>query len=86
MITNAHEFTAMSSTNGRVTPFNTGKVQIGLLYQPPPPEMTSSEELVQAALMGWSSIHRPVPLWPVPLWPVTLGSVIVGILIIFVAG
>ena len=65
----------------RVTPYNTGKVQIGLLYQPPPPEMTSSEELVQAALMGWSSIHRPVPLWPV-----TLGSLIVGILIILTVG
>ena len=81
MITNAHEFTAMSSTNGRVTPYNTGKVQIGLLYQLPPPEMTQSEELVQAALMGWSSIHRPVPLWPV-----TLGSIIVGILIILTVG
>ncbi len=81
MITNAHEFTAMSSTNGRATPYNTGKVQIGLLYQPKAPEMTSSEELVQAALMGWSSIHRPVPLWPV-----TIGSVIVGILIILTVG
>ena len=81
MITNAHEFTAMSSTNGRVTPYNTGKVQIGLLYQPKAPEMTSSEELVQAALMGWSSIHRPVPLWPV-----TLGSLIVGFLIILTVG
>jgi hypothetical protein len=81
MITKAHEFTSVSGTNGSVTPFNTGKVQIGLLYQPKPPEMTSSEELVQAALMGWSSIHRPVPLWPV-----TLGSVIVGILIILTVG
>ena len=81
MITNAHEFISVSSTNGRVTPFNTGKVQIGLLYQPPPPEMTSSEELVQAALMGWSSIHRPVPLWPV-----TICSVVMGFLIIFVVG
>jgi len=81
MITNAHEVTSVSSTNGRVTPFNTGKVQIGLLYQPKPPEMTSSEELVQAALMGWSSIHRPVPLWPV-----TIGSLIVGFLIILTVG
>ena len=81
MITNAHECISVSRTNGRVTPFNTGKVQIGLLYQPRPPVMTDSEELVQAALMGWSSIHRPVPLWPV-----TLGSVIVGILIILTVG
>ena len=81
MITNAHDFISVSSTNGRVTPFNTGKVQIGLLYQPKPPEMTSSEELVQAALMGWSSIHRPVPLWPV-----TICSLVIGFLIIFVVG
>ena len=81
MITNAHEFISANHVDGRLTPFNTGKVQIGLLYQPKAPEMTSSEELVQAALMGWSSIHRPVPLWPV-----TLGSVIVGILIILTVG
>jgi len=81
MITNANECISVSSANGRVTPFNTGKVQIGLLYQPKPPEMTSSEEFVQAALMGWSSIHRPVPLWPV-----TIGSLIVGILIILTVG
>ena len=81
MITNAHECISIDHTNGRVTPFNTGKVQIGLLYQPKAPAMTDSEELVQAALMGWSSIHRPVPLWPV-----TLGSLIVGILIILTVG
>jgi hypothetical protein len=81
MITNAHECISIDRTNGRVTPFNTGKVQIGLLYQLPPPEMTSSEELVQAALMGWSSIHRPVPLWPV-----TICSVIIGFLIILTVG
>ena len=81
MITNAHECISIDHTNGRVTPFNTGKVQIGLMYQRPPPEMTSSEELIQAALMGWSSIHRPVPLWPV-----TICSLIIGFLIIFVVG
>ena len=81
MITNAHEFISVNRINGRLTPYNTGKVQIGLLYQLPPPVMTDSEELVQAALMGWSSIHRPVPLWPV-----TLGSLIVGFLIIFTVG
>ena len=81
MITNAHEFISVDRINQRLTPYNTGKVQIGLLYQPKPAEMTQSEELVQAALMGWSSIHRPVPLWPV-----TLGSVIVGILIILTVG
>ena len=81
MITNANEFISANHVDGRLTPFNTGKVQIGLLYQPKPPEMTCSEELVQAALMGWSSIHRPVPLWPV-----TIGSLIVGFLIILTVG
>jgi hypothetical protein len=81
MITNAHDFISVDRINQRLTPYNTGKVQIGLLYQPKPAEMTQSEELVQAALMGWSSIHRPVPLWPV-----TIGSVIVGILIILTVG
>ena len=81
MITNAHEFISVDRKNQRLTPYNTGKVQIGLLYQPKPPEMTQSEELVQAALMGWSSIHRPVPLWPV-----TLGSLIVAFLIILTVG
>jgi uncharacterized membrane protein (UPF0182 family) len=81
MITNANDFISVDRINQRLTPYNTGKVQIGLLYQLPPPEMTQSEELIQAALMGWSSIHRPVPLWPV-----TLGSVIVGILIILTVG
>ena len=81
MITNAHECISIDHTNGRVTPFNTGKVQIGLLYQPKAPEMTSSEELVQAALMGWSSIHRPVPLWPL-----TICSLVIGFLIILTVG
>jgi hypothetical protein len=81
MITNAHDFISVDRINQRLTPYNTGKVQIGLLYQSKPPEMTSSEELVQAALMGWSSVHRPMPLWPV-----TLGSVIVGLLIILTVG
>ena len=81
MITHAHEFISANHVDGRLTPFNTGKVQIGLLYQPKPPAMTDSEELIQAALMGWESIHRPVPLWPV-----TLGSLIVGFLIILTVG
>ena len=81
MITNANEFISANHVDGRLTPFNTGKVQIGLLYQPKAPEMTSSEELVQAALMGWSSIHRPVPLWPV-----TICSVVIGFLIILTVG
>lgn len=81
MITNATDFIAVDRKDQRLTPFNTGKVQIGLLYQPRPPEMTSSEELVQAALLGTTSIHKPAPMWPL-----ILGSVIVASLLIFLVG
>ena len=81
MITNAHDFIPVSREDQRLMPFNTGKVQIGLLYQPKPPEMTSSEELVQAALLGTTSIHKPAPMWPV-----ILGSAILASLLIFIVG
>jgi hypothetical protein len=81
MITNANECISVSRINGRLTPFNTGKVQIGLLYQPKPPEMTDSEEIIQAAMLGWGSIHNEPPLWPV-----VLGSVILSILLIYFVG
>ena len=81
MITNADNYVPVNKSNERLTPFNTGKVQIGLLYQPRPPELTSSEELVQAALLGTSSMHKPAPLWPV-----VLGSAIVAGLLIFLVG
>ena len=81
MITNADNYVPVNKSNERLTPFNTGKVQIGLLYQPSPPELTSSEELVQAALLGTTSMHRPAPMWPV-----VLGSAIVASLLIFLVG
>lgn len=81
MITNAHDFIPVDRRDQRLTPFNTGKVQIGLLYQPRPAEMTSSEELVQAALLGSPSIHKPAPTWPL-----ILGSAIVAGLLIFLVG
>ena len=81
MITNAHDFIPVTRIDNRLTPFNTGKVQIGLLYQPKPPEMTSSEELIQAALLGKPSIHKPAPVWPV-----VLGSAIVVCLLMFFVG
>jgi hypothetical protein len=52
-----------------------------LLYQPPPPEMTSSEEIIQAALLGTGSIHQPPAAWPV-----ILGSTILAILLITLMG
>ena len=81
MITNANDFISVDRINQRLTPFNTGKVQIGLLYQPPPPEMTDSEELIQAALLGTGSIHNEPPLWPV-----ILGSCLLAILLITLMG
>lgn len=81
MITNAQSFISVDRIDGRLTPFNTGRVQIGLLYQPLPPAMTSSEEIIQAALMGWESIHRPAPVWPL-----VLGSCIVSFLLLFIVG
>jgi len=81
MSTNANDFISVNRINQRLTPFNTGKVQIGLLYQPPPPEMTSSEEIIQAALLGTGSIHRSPAAWPV-----ILGSTILAILLITLMG
>ena len=81
MITNANEFISANHVDGRLTPFNTGKVQIGLLYQPAPPEMTRSEEIIQAALLGIPSMYRPAPVWPV-----VLGSAILAILLMYSMG
>lgn len=81
MITNAHDFVSVNRIDQRLTPFNTGKVQIGLLYQPKPPEMTASEELIQAALLGKPSIYaRP------SAWPLILGSMLVAFLLITLVG
>ena len=81
MIINADNYVPVRRTNQCLTPFNTGKVQIGLLYQPPPPEMTSSEELIQSVLLGTGSIHREPPVWPV-----ILGSALLAILLITLMG
>jgi hypothetical protein len=81
MITNADDFIPVHRVDKRLTPFNTGKVQIGLLYQPRPPEMTSSEEVIQAALLGVPSMYRPAPAWPV-----VLGSALVAVLLMFCVG
>jgi hypothetical protein len=81
MITNADHYVPVKRTNQCLTPFNTGKVQIGLLYQPKPPVMTDSEEIIQAALLGTGSIHQPAPAWPV-----ILGSCLLAILLIYFVG
>ena len=81
MITNADNYVPVNRVDQRLTPFNTGKVQIGLLYQPKPPELTASEELVQAALLGSPSMHKSAPVWPV-----VLGSALVSCLLMFCVG
>ena len=81
MITNADNYIPVNRVDQRLTPFNTGKVQIGLLYQPKPPELTSSEELIQAALLGGPSMHKSAPVWPV-----VLGSALVSCLLMFCVG
>ena len=81
MITNANDFIPVNRIDQRLTPFNTGKVQIGLLYQPKPPEMTSSEELIQAALLGKPTMYRQPSMWPL-----VLGSAILAFLLIFLVG
>ena len=81
MITNADNYVPVNRVDQRLTPFNTGKVQIGLLYQPKPPELTSSEELIQAALLGSPSMHKSAPVWPV-----VLGSALVSCLLMFCVG
>lgn len=77
MITNADDYVVVHRVDKRLTPFNTGKVQIGLLYQPKPAEMTTSEEIIQAALLGVPSKYRPAPVWPV-----VLGSALVACLLL----
>lgn len=36
----------------QTTPYNTGKVKIGLMHRPRLPSMTRDEERIQAALLG----------------------------------
>ena len=36
------------------TPYDTGKVKIGLLYTPPPPTPTPEDEWIQDVLLGGS--------------------------------
>jgi len=36
----------------KYTPYDTGKVKIGLLYTPPPPPTTPEETWVQSVLLG----------------------------------
>ena len=53
-----------SRVTRQVVPYDTGKVQIGLLYPPPMPKMDADAERIQANLMGWPlSLERRVADW-----------------------
>ena len=43
---------AQQPMNRRVVPYDTGKVQIGLRYVPPPPKMDNYDEQIQEGLLG----------------------------------
>jgi hypothetical protein len=43
---------AQQPMNRRVVPYDTGKVQIGLRYIPPPPKMDNFDEQIQEGLLG----------------------------------
>lgn len=55
-------------TPKRVVPYDTGKVKIGLRYEPPKPPMSRDEEKIQAALLG-------IELMPIIPWKF-LGGVV----------
>jgi hypothetical protein len=42
----------------QVVPYDTGKVQIGLLYTPPPPRMDEFDEQIQEGLLGIRSFKH----------------------------
>ena len=44
------------------TPYNTGKVLIGCMYTPPPPEVTPEELWIQSTLLG-DSPHNEDFVW-----------------------
>lgn len=62
-----------------MTPYDTGKVKIGLLYQAPAPALTDDDERVQAALLG---IRPPSRLLSSP-WSSALVAVAVILALVF---
>jgi hypothetical protein len=62
-------------TPKQVVPYDTGKVKIGLRYDPPKPPMTRDEEKIQAALLG-------IKLMPYIPWQFVGGVVFVVALLL----
>jgi hypothetical protein len=44
--------TTISKESSRTTPYDTGKIKIGLYYEPPKPPLEQDELLLQHALLG----------------------------------
>jgi hypothetical protein len=44
--------TVISKESSRTTPYDTGKIKIGLYYEPPKPPLEQDELLLQHALLG----------------------------------
>lgn len=44
--------TSTFKDSSRVTPYDTGKVKIGLYYEPPKPPLAQDEVILQHALLG----------------------------------
>jgi len=44
--------TTISKDSSRATPYDTGKVKIGVYYEPPKPPLEPDELLLQHALLG----------------------------------
>lgn len=69
-------------------PYDTGKVKIGLLYQPPPPPVDADAEKIQAALMKWPlSLERRIADWvnrsP---WSLVGAALVIIVLMTFMKG
>ena len=64
------------------TPFDTGKVKIGLIYTPPPPTLTPEDTWIQGVLLGdkqgLSDLHMTTLLSTAALAVITLVMLILG--------
>jgi hypothetical protein len=62
------------------TPYDTGKVKIGLLYTPPPPKPTPEDDWAQDILIG--SSHRLTDLMITTIQSVAAIAVIVLVMLL----
>jgi hypothetical protein len=64
------------------TPYDTGKVKIGLLYTSPPPETTPESDWIQGVLLGdrqgWSEETRACVQSLVAMATIIIGILLLG--------